>query len=238
MESSLFVKICYFLEIGVKWLGFESGKGLDFLKSENAMRTAAVQKCATIFLSNVRGVHSMIYFGHTNIDLTNMKCRSQLDISSKFSIANEYVLCRYEWHHPIVLIGHSFGGLVLKSLVVKLKRKSTIRNRTDSWSKATVQHGKVFLSNVRGVPFYAVPHAASNNIPKYVNKLVRCNNRRHPGIMDNIQLWQQDMEQLSLDFDDIVNENEINIYAFCEGRLMDVVHMRWMKWIFLQPVML
>jgi hypothetical protein len=24
---------------------------------------------------------------------------------------------RYEWHHPVVLIGHSFGGLVLKSLL-------------------------------------------------------------------------------------------------------------------------
>ncbi len=54
-----------FLEIGVKKLGFESGKGLDFLKSENATKTAAVQECATILLSNVRGVHLMIYFNHT-----------------------------------------------------------------------------------------------------------------------------------------------------------------------------
>ncbi len=53
-----------FLEIGVKKLGFESGKGLDFLKSENAMTTAVVQECATILLSNVRGVH-LIYFSHT-----------------------------------------------------------------------------------------------------------------------------------------------------------------------------
>jgi hypothetical protein len=37
-----------------------------------------------------------------------MKCRNQLAISSKFNIANEYVLCRYKWHRPIVLIGHSF----------------------------------------------------------------------------------------------------------------------------------
>jgi len=126
------LKYAMFLEIGVKKLRFESGKGLDFLKSENAMRTTAVHKCATILLSNVRGVPSMIYFNHINIDLTNMKCRSQLDISSKFNIANEYVLCRYKWHHPIVLIGHSFGRLMSKSLVVKLKRKSTIRNRINS----------------------------------------------------------------------------------------------------------
>jgi len=108
----------------------------------------------------------------------------------KISIANEYVLCRYEWDHPIVLIGHSFGGLVLKSLVVKLTTESTFRNPTNSWSKATVQNAKVFLRNVRGVAFYAVPHAGSSNIAEYVNKLLRCNNRHHRGIMDNIQPWQ------------------------------------------------
>ncbi len=59
------LKYAMFLEIGVKKLGFESGKGLDFLNSENAMRIAAVQECAIIFLSNVRGVHSLIYFSHT-----------------------------------------------------------------------------------------------------------------------------------------------------------------------------
>ncbi len=50
------LKYVMFLEIGVKKLRFESGKGLDFLKSENAMRKVAVQKCATTLLSNVRGV--------------------------------------------------------------------------------------------------------------------------------------------------------------------------------------
>jgi len=145
------------------------------------------------------------------------------------STANECVLCRYEWDHPIVLIGHSFGGLVLKSLVVKLKRESTIRNPINSWSKATVHRAKMFLRNVRGVAFYAVPHAGSTNFRKYVNKL-RCNNRRHPGIMDNIRPWQRDMEQLSVDFDPIVIENEINVYAFCEGRpTAQVVRMCWMK---------
>jgi triacylglycerol esterase/lipase EstA (alpha/beta hydrolase family) len=54
----------------------------------------------------------------------------------------------YEWHHPIVLIGHSFGGLVLKSMVVKLKRASTIRNPTNSCSRkygACVELGKLLF---------------------------------------------------------------------------------------------
>jgi hypothetical protein len=122
-----------------------------------------------------------------------------------------------------VLIGHSFGGLVLKSLVVKLKKASTIRNTTSSWSKVTEQRAKAFLRNVKGVAFYAVPHAGSSNFTEYVKELMRCNSRHDSGIMENIQPWQRDMEWLSVDFDDIVNENEINIYAFCEGRPMNVV---------------
>ncbi len=119
---------------------------------------------------------------------------------------------------------------MLKSLVVKLKTRLGIENATDSWSKATVQCVEMFLSNVRGVAFYAVPHAGSSNIAEYVNNLLRCNNIHHPGIMDNFQPWQRDMEQLSVDFDDIVHVNKINIYAFCEGRPMEhVVCMCWMK---------
>jgi hypothetical protein len=119
-----------------------------------------------------------------------------------------------------VLIGHSFGGLVLKSLVVKLK---TMKSVGDSYWKAKAKRGKAFLRNVRGVAFYAVPHAGASNIAEYVNKFLRCNNRRNPGIVDNTLPGQRDMEQLSVDFEDIVNENKINIYAFCEGRPMNVV---------------
>jgi hypothetical protein len=34
MESSIFVKICYVLKGWCEKLGFESGKGFDFLNSE------------------------------------------------------------------------------------------------------------------------------------------------------------------------------------------------------------
>jgi hypothetical protein len=157
-------------------------------------------------------------------DINIVKCEMLKVIKyPESSSANKYVFCRYEWHYPIVLIGHSFGGLVLKSLVVKLKWRLTIDNAIDSWSKAIVECAKLFLSNVRGVAFYAVPHAGSSNIAKYVNKLLRCKNRRHPGIVDNIRPWKRDMAQLSEDFDRIVYENKINIYAFCEGRPMKEV---------------
>jgi len=134
-----------------------------------------------------------------------------------------------------VLIGHSFGGLVLKSLVVKLKRESTIRNRPNPWSEAAAQCAKVFLKNVRGVAFYVVPHAGSKNLVEYVNKL---NIRHCPGIMDNIQPGLRDMEQLSVDFDRIVEENEIGIYAFCEGRPMEqMVCICCMEWVVCKQIL-
>jgi hypothetical protein len=110
---------------------------------------------------------------------------------------------------------------VLKSLVVKLKRESTIGSPDNSFSEAISRRAKVFLKNMRGVAFYAVPHAGSTNIPTYVNKLLRCKNRHHRGIMGNIEPYRRDMNQLSVDFDGIVTENKINIYAFCEGKPME-----------------
>jgi hypothetical protein len=132
-------------------------------------------------------------------------------------MVNDYV-CRHGWYYPIVLIGHSFGGLVLKSLVVQLKTASTIRNPTDALSESIGQRAKMFLKNVKGVGFYAVPHAGCNNIAKYVSKLIRCTNKNYCGIIRNMQPWKRDMERLSVDFVDIANENQINVYAFCEGR--------------------
>ncbi len=130
---------------------------------------------------------------------------------------------------------------MLKSLVVKLKRESTIRNPIDPLCKDTVHCARMFLSNVRGVAFYAVPHAGSSNIPNYVNMLLRCNNGHYHGLIDNIRPCQRDMEQLSVDFDDIANANEISSYAFCEGRPTEqVVSMCWIKRIFFKqlPVIL
>jgi hypothetical protein len=55
--------------------------GFDILYSENCMRRAAVQEHEMVFLHNGRGVHSQdIFQSHINVDLTNMKCRSELNI--------------------------------------------------------------------------------------------------------------------------------------------------------------
>ncbi len=119
---------------------------------------------------------------------------------------------------------------MLKSLVVKLK---IMGSGTDALAKAKVQRGKAFLSNVRGVAFYAVPHGGSNNFTEYATKFLSCNKSDLAQLMENIKPSQRDMVDLSVEFAEIVTENEIIIYAFCEARRMEeVVRMWWRKWIF------
>ncbi|CAK9237692.1 unnamed protein product, partial [Sphagnum troendelagicum] len=134
----------------------------------------------------------------------------------------EALIKRCEWDCPIVLIGHSFGGLVLKSLVVKAKKMSSIRYAEDDLTRAAVDHAKAFLNNVRGVVFYAVPHAGSYNITEYVNKLLRSNNKHHARIMENVQPCRRDMEELSEEFEKFLKEKKVNVYAFGEGKPMNV----------------
>ncbi len=123
------------------------------------------------------------------------------------------------------------AGSNIAEYVNKLLRCSN-RNPTNSCWQAILQCAKVFLRNMSGVAFHAVPYPGSRNSVELVNKLLRSNIIHHPGIMDNIQPWQGDMEELSQDFDDIANENKINIYAFCEGRRMEQVVRICLKWIF------
>jgi pimeloyl-ACP methyl ester carboxylesterase len=134
----------------------------------------------------------------------------------------EALIRRCKWDCPIVLIGHSFGGLVLKSLVVKAKKMSSIKDPKDSLTRAAVDHAKAFLNNVRGVVFYAVPHAGSNNITQYVNNLLRSNDKHHARIMENVQPCRRDMEDLSEEFENFLKEKKVNVYAFGEGKPMNV----------------
>ncbi|CAM6097876.1 unnamed protein product [Calypogeia fissa] len=54
-----------------------------------------------------------------------------------------------EPHCPVILVGHSFGGLVMKELCVQASDPTAISSQ-DSANK--------FLANVKGIFFYATPH--------------------------------------------------------------------------------
>ncbi|CAK9877273.1 unnamed protein product [Sphagnum jensenii] len=139
-----------------------------------------------------------------------------------------------EWRlgqRGFVLIGHCFGGLVIKSLVEEARKRArlgNVRSAIDRKAKASAQ---VFLKNLKGVVFYAVPHSGSKNLISY---FTRCNHitsilRRVvklAGFMQNLQPLQLKTENLSTTFDAIVEEISISVYAFVEGKPMKDVGFR------------
>jgi hypothetical protein len=129
--------------------------------------------------------------------------------------------------HGFVLIGHCFGGLVIKSLVEEARKRAleNVRNPLDRKAKACAE---MFFKNLKGIVFYAVPHSGSKNLISYFSRGNQITIPRRvvklAGFMQNVQPLQLQTEILSTTFDDIVGEFSINIYAFVEGKPMkDVV---------------
>ncbi len=56
-----------------------------------------------------------------------------------------------------------------------------------------------------------------------MNNLLRSNDKHHAWIIENVQPCQRDMEELSEEFENFLKEKKVNVYAFGEGKPMNVV---------------
>jgi hypothetical protein len=65
------------------------------------------------------------------------------------------------------MVTYSFGGLVLKSLVVEM-HKHMYQKKTNKLDDKTHIYCECFLKNLKGVVFYSVPHASgTQDLSKY-----------------------------------------------------------------------
>jgi triacylglycerol esterase/lipase EstA (alpha/beta hydrolase family) len=121
----------------------------------------------------------------------------------------------------VALVAYSFGGLVLKSLVVEAHKHVNQRPRNDLDDQVH-KCCKTFLNNVKGVVFYGVPHAgASQYLSKYFtwqHQQISTLNKyaTESGFLKNLESFNSQMEHLSTDFKNALQE-DLNIYAFGEG---------------------
>jgi hypothetical protein len=125
------------------------------------------------------------------------------------------IFYRYEtlWDGPMVMVAYSFGGLVLKSLVVEM-HKHVYKKQMNNLDVKVQNCCERFLKNLKGVVFYSVPHAGgTQDLSKYFKW--QCQQIT----TDPTQLGLL-MEQLSIDFNKSICE-DINIYAFVEGLPID-----------------
>jgi len=119
-----------------------------------------------------------------------------------------------------VLVGHCFGGLIIKSLVEEANKRVYGRasNVIDEQSK---RFANKFLKNLKGIVFYAVPHAGSE-LESYFKRCSSNWSNKIFGVklarfMENLKPHQARMENLSTTFDSIMNGLRVNVYAFMEG---------------------
>ncbi len=134
--------------------------------------------------------------------------------------------CRKGWQldvdQTIVLIGHSLGGLVIKSLVVNT-HEAAGRRAANLLDPSKAEMCRKFLANIKGIIFYGVPHSGSM-IAEYVNNLNKAGLLRLAGIMKNLCPFQNDMEQLSVDFQNAIDRERVALYAFSEQLEYNKVH--------------
>jgi hypothetical protein len=134
------------------------------------------------------------------------------------------IFCRYEtlWDGPVAMVAYSFGGLVLKSLVVEM-HKLVYQKPTNNLDVKVQNCCEKFLKNLKSVVFYSVPHASdTQDLSKYFKWQCQqiTQDKTQLGLLKNMESFNQNMEQLSIDFIESICE-DINIYAFVEGSPID-----------------
>jgi len=119
----------------------------------------------------------------------------------------------------IVLVGHSFGGLVIQSLMVEVHKAVNERAHNDI-ERSNQTRCEAFQVNVKGIMFYAVPHSATDKDLK--TYLAACNNIPYSqnskcltGLMRHVD-FSRPISDLSLDFEDSLS-TETTLYAIVEG---------------------
>ncbi len=127
------------------------------------------------------------------------------------------------WKAPIVLVGYSFGGLVLKSLVVEVDKRVKQTHNVSDMEFWVQERCKLFLSDLKGTIFYGVPHAGGEEaFKKYLawqcKQIIAANvsQIKKSGLLKNVKSFDRQMAQLSVDFRLAVTDS-LNIYAFGEG---------------------
>jgi hypothetical protein len=117
---------------------------------------------------------------------------------------------------PFALVGHSFGGLVIKALVNEARRSSG-RAERNFLDRTAISKAKEFLKNLKLVVFYAVPHSGAD-AESLIDYVKYCSGRAALCLPEHMKPFSRRMAKMSVMMEDAFYDKEINIYAFGEGQ--------------------
>jgi len=116
---------------------------------------------------------------------------------------------------PFALVGHSFGGLVIKALVNEMKTRSTSEaGEENKLNRNAIDKANKFLQNLKGIVFYSVPHsgADANALGQYFEF------QGLSTMVKDLQPFSRKMEKMSLLTEDAFYKKGVIIFAFGEGK--------------------
>jgi pimeloyl-ACP methyl ester carboxylesterase len=100
---------------------------------------------------------------------------------------------------PVILVGHSIGGLVIKHLC---NRANLVLNQKEGREKAMLQ---IFLKNIKGVFYYATPHHGTSipkkwekDLPRALVTYFKTLSTETARLNDEFESWKRNWKFLSL----------------------------------------
>ncbi len=123
-----------------------------------------------------------------------------------------------------MLVGHSFGGIVIESLVIEIHRISQQQHH-DNLGKRDVDIANVFLKNMAGVAFYAIPHTGSRQLIEYICRQheISLHSKQLAKVLENIDSSISRAADLSNDFHKTLASctNVYGVHVFIETQPID-----------------
>jgi hypothetical protein len=113
------------------------------------------------------------------------------------------------------LVGHSFGGLVIKALVNAMKTRSTSEAaERNALNSEAIDRANEFLQNLKGIVFYSVPHTGADAyaLGRYF---------KFQGLSTMVKAFRpfiRKMAKMCVLTEDAFYKKGVNIFAFGEGK--------------------
>jgi len=116
---------------------------------------------------------------------------------------------------PFALVGHSFGGLVIKPLVNAMETRSTSEAaERNALNSDAIDRANKFLQNLKGIVFYSVPHTGADAyaLRRYF---------KFQGLstmVQDLRPFSRKMAKMSVRTEDAFYKKGVNIFSFGEGK--------------------
>jgi hypothetical protein len=142
------------------------------------------------------------------------------------------VNCSSTWqlHHPhtIILVGHEFGGILIKSLIIEVNKVARRKICQGVAEKEAKDSCEAFQHNLSGIMFYSVPHFMTTTDIQIMFQENIFNQRPRPRRstnpdpinLDTPSPWQalsHQIEAINEDFEDSIAQDSTEICVISHG---------------------